>query len=91
MNTKKYTVRIRQEGIEKPTIKDFDSLDAARAFVRGQWGGADCIDSNISFHNDCATYDLVNFDLNDLGTFSYDDAGFREYRFHGDYSSTFHV
>jgi len=103
MATKKYTIRIREEGRGRPMLEDFTNLDAAREFIRERWMGADYIDSNIEFHTDYSTYELVNFSLNDIGTFTYDE-GFREYRFNddeparqtrpddnGDYCSTFYL
>lgn len=75
------SIRIREEGRGQPITKKFSSLEQATKFIREYWQGADYVDGVDGFHTDYSTFELIGFNLSDIGEFYVTDDGCREFRF----------
>ena len=81
---KPYSLEIRELGRTPASVKKFATLKELSDAVKEQWQGADWIDSNIGFHTDYCTFQIVGATLKDLGKFEMTSDGVVEFIFHKD-------
>jgi hypothetical protein len=82
MTSKKYAVKVRAEGRGRASTFRFGSLHDAAYYIKSHWQGADYVDGNDGFHTDYSTFDLIGFNLTDVGRFTITEDGCREFSFH---------
>lgn len=67
MTSKTFKIEWREFGRGPANLESFSTLAEARNHIRDRWQGSDYIDSDLSFHTDYCTYDLIGWNLHDVG------------------------
>ena len=76
-----FKIAYREQGRGKPSIERFKTLEAAKDYIKDRWEGPDYIDGPASFHNDFCRFTLEGFTLQDIGKFTIEEEGFRNFKF----------
>lgn len=66
---KPFAIIGREEGQNlKRFTEKFATLQEAQAYIKARWQGMEYVDGSTSFHDDYSSYELVGFQLGDLGS-----------------------
>ncbi len=76
MKRKPYKIEGREEGKGKPWKDSFTTLAEAQAHIKDRWSGPDYIDGPSGYHTDYATFRLIGFTLQDIGSRRWSDGCF---------------
>jgi hypothetical protein len=70
-----YLIAIQEEGRGPKSWNKFGTLNAAQAFIKSHWQGAEYQDGQDGFHSDYATFTVVGFKMSDIHRLYVDEWG----------------